>query len=43
MKRSLVMLMTAASISAMAAGSVAPVWAETAAEAEAADTTDEDR
>ena len=40
MKRSLVMLLTAASISAMAAGSVAPVWAETAVEAEAEDTTE---
>ena len=40
MKRSLVILLTAASISAMAAGSVAPVWAETAVEAEAEDTTE---
>ena len=40
MKRSLVMLLTAASISAMAAGSVAPVWAETAVETEAEDTTE---
>lgn len=41
MKRSLVMLLTAASISAMTVGSVAPVWAETAVETEAEDTVAE--
>ena len=41
MKRSLVILMSALSISAMTAGSIAPVWAENTAETEAAETTDE--
>ena len=40
MKRSLVILMSALSISAMTAGSIAPVWAENTAETEAAETTD---
>lgn len=40
MKRSLVILLTAASISAMTAGSIAPVWAENAAQEE---TTDADK
>ena len=37
MKRSLVILLTAASISAMTAGSIAPVWAENAAQEETTD------
>ena len=37
MKRSLVMLLTAVSISAMTAGSVAPVWAENTAQEETTD------
>ena len=41
MKRSLVILMSALSISAMTAGSIAPVWAESTAQTEAAETTDE--
>ncbi len=40
MKRSLVILMSALSISAMTAGSIAPVWAENTAETEAAETAD---
>ena len=38
MKRSLVILLSAVSISAMTAGSIAPVWAETETATEAADT-----
>ena len=40
MKRSLVILLTAASISAMTVGTVAPVWAETNVEADAEETAD---
>lgn len=40
MKRSLVILLSAVSISAMTAGSIVPVWAETEAATEAADTKD---